>query len=92
MVEYNIANRSICDILSRICKDIDLYPYLKQHKSKRDIKWASYAIPSRWLCPNKVNVTASKAKLALQMLMYDGEKWHETGKNILPNMSRNILS
>ena len=54
-------------MLDQICKDTDLYPYVKQHKSKRDSKEAFYAIHSRWLGPNHVNMTASKAKTALQM-------------------------
>ena len=36
MVEYQIENKNIYDILDKICKDTDLYPYIKQHKSKRD--------------------------------------------------------
>ena len=36
--EYEIDNRSVYDILDQICKDIDLYPYVKQHNSKRN-RW-----------------------------------------------------
>ena len=64
----------VYDILDQICKDTDLYPYVKQHKSKRDSKGAFYAIHSRWLGPNHVNATASQAEMALQMSMYDSEK------------------
>ena len=72
--EYMIDNRSVYDILDQICKDTDLYPFVKQHKSKRDGKGAFYAICSRWLGPNHVNTTASEANLMSQMSMYDGEK------------------
>ena len=72
--EYEIDNRSLYDILDQICKDTDLYPYVKQHKSKRDSRGAFYAIHSRWLGLNHVKVAASEAKLVLQMSMHDGEK------------------
>ena len=52
----------------------DLYPCVKQHKSKRDDIEAFYAIYCTWLGANHVNVTASEAKLGLQTSMYDGEK------------------
>ena len=55
--EYVIANRMVYDVLNQICKDTDLYPYTKQHKSKRDSRGAFYAIHSRWLGLNHVNVT-----------------------------------
>ena len=72
--EYIIDNRMVYDVLDQICKDTDLYPCAKQHKSKRDSKGAFYAIHSRWLGPNHVNATASEAEMALQMPMYDGKK------------------
>ena len=72
--EYKIDNRSDYDILDQICKDTDLYPYVKQYTSKRDGRRAYYAIHSRWLGLNHVNATASKAKMALQTSTYDGEK------------------
>ena len=33
---YEIDNRSVYDILDQICKDTDLYLYVKQHTPKRD--------------------------------------------------------
>ena len=57
-VEYVIDNRMVHDILDQICRDTDLYPYIKQHKSKRDHRGAFYAIHSRWLGLNNVNATA----------------------------------
>ena len=72
--EYIISNRMVYDILRQICKDTDLYPYIKQHKSARDSRGAFYAIHSRWLGPKHVNMTASEAEMALQMSTYDGEK------------------
>ena len=74
MAEYEINNRLVYDVLDQICKDTDLYPYVKQHKSKRDGRGTFYAIRSRWLVPNHVNGTASEAEIALQMSMYDREK------------------
>ena len=47
--EYKIDNRSVYDILDQICKDNNLYPYVKQQNSKRDSRGAFYAIHSRWL-------------------------------------------
>ena len=44
---YEIDNRSVCDIFDQIFKDTDLYPYVKQHKSKRSSREAFYAIHSR---------------------------------------------
>ena len=32
--EYVIDNRMVYDVLDQICKDTDLYPYVKQLKSK----------------------------------------------------------
>ena len=69
--EYIIDNRTVYDVL---CKDTDLYPYVKQHKSKRDGRGVFYAIHSRWLDPNHVNTTASEAEMALHMSMNDGKK------------------
>ena len=78
MAQYKIDNRTFYDILDQICKDSDLYSYVKQHKSQRDDKGAFYAIYSRWLGPNHVSTTASESEIAFQMLIYDGEKrtWH----------------
>ena len=36
MAEYKIDNRSVYSNLDKIFKDTDLYPYVKQHKFKRD--------------------------------------------------------
>ena len=74
MAEYKIDNRTVYDALDQICKDTDLYPYVKQHKPKGDGREAFYAIHSRWLVPNHVNATASEAEMALQMSTYVGEK------------------
>ena len=71
---YTIDNRSVYDIFGQICKDTQLYLYIKQHKSKRDGTGAFYVIHSRWLGPNHVNVTDSEAELVLQMLMYNRKK------------------
>ena len=63
--EWEIDNRTVYDILDQICKDIDLYKYVKQHKSKRYGTGVYYAIHSEWLGPNHVNATASEAEMAL---------------------------
>ena len=63
--EYKKNNRSVYDILDQMCKDIDLYPYVKQHDSKRD---------NRWLAPNHLNTLTSEAMSGLLMSTYDGEK------------------
>ena len=60
--------------MDQICKDGDLYPYVKQHKSKKDQRGTFYAIYSRWLSPNHVTMIASEAEMALEISMYDGEK------------------
>ena len=70
----------VYDILDQIYKDTNLYPYIKQHKLKRDGRGAFYAIHSRWLDPNHVNAIASEAKIALQMSTYDKEKRAWKGK------------
>ena len=74
MAEYKIDSRSVYDILDQICKDSNLYPCVKQHKSKRDSQEANYAIHSRWMGPNPATATKSEDEVALQMSMYDGEK------------------
>ena len=63
--EYEIDNRTICDVLDQICKDTDLYSYLKQQQSKRNGRRAYYTIHSRWFGANHVNMTASEAEMAL---------------------------
>ena len=74
MAEYKIDNTNVYDIFDQINKDTDLYPYVKQHKSKREGRGAFYVIHSRWLVPNHNKTTESKAELALQISTYDGEK------------------
>ena len=74
LAEYKIDSRMVYDVLDQICKDRDLCPYMKQHKSKRDGRGAFYAIHSRLLGLNNVNAIASEAEMALQMSTYDGEK------------------
>ena len=74
MPEFEIDNTTVYDIQDQICKDTDLYLYVKQYKSKRDGRGAFYAIHSRWLSSNHVNATASKSEMALQMLIYHGKK------------------
>ena len=48
IAEYKTDSRSVYDILDQIYKDTDLYPYVKQHKSKRDSRGAFYAIHFQW--------------------------------------------
>ena len=49
MTEYKIDNRTIYDILDHIYKDTGLYPYVKQHKSKRDERGAFMpSTPGGW--------------------------------------------
>ena len=48
-------------------------PYVKQHKAKNDSRGAYHPIHSMWLGQNHVNVTASEAKMTLQMSVH-GEK------------------
>ena len=74
MPEYEIDNWTVYDFLDQICKETDLYLYIKQHKSKRDSRWAYYDILYRWLGPKYVNASASEAEMALQTSTYDGEK------------------
>ena len=69
MTEYEKGIRSVNDILDQICKENNLYPYVKQHKSTRNGRGAFHAIHSRWLGQNHVNATESEAELALQMLI-----------------------
>ena len=65
--EYKIDNRTVYDIFDQICKDTNLCPYVKQHKSNTDGYGAFFAIHSRWLCPNCVNATASEVEAVLHM-------------------------
>ena len=74
MSEYEMDNRTVYDILNQICKHTDLYPYVKQHKSKRDGRGAFYAIHFWQMGLNHVNAAVSDAEMALQMLTYDREK------------------
>ena len=52
MAGYEIDNRSVYNMLDQICKDFNLYPYVKQHKSKRDGRGTFYAMNFRWWGPN----------------------------------------
>ena len=65
MADYKIDNKTVYDILDQICKDTDLYPYVKKHKSKRDGRGAFYALHSRWLGPNHVKAKASEDEAVL---------------------------
>ena len=89
--EYDIVNRNVYGILDQICKDAHLYPYVKQYKSKRDGRRASYAILSRWLSLNHVNVTASEAKMALHMSTYDGKKAWNWEKYVACHVKYHII-
>ena len=82
MAEYEIDNRMVYDMLDQICKDTDLYPYVKQHKLKRDGRGAFYAIPSRWLGPNHVKATALEAEMALHTSTYMEKRGHGTGRSM----------
>ena len=74
MPEHEIDNRNVNDILDQSCRVTDLYPYVKQYKSKSDGIGIFYTIHTRWLGSNHVKITASEAEMDLQMLTYDGEK------------------
>ena len=74
MAKCQIENISVYSILDQLCKETDLYPYVKQHKSKRNGRGAIYSLHSRWLSPHHVDTTASEAKLVLQMFKYDRVK------------------
>ena len=65
---YKIDNKHIYDILDQICNDTKVYPNVKQYKSKQNGRGAFYATHKRWLGPNHINETASKAEAALQTL------------------------
>ena len=62
MAEYEIDNRNVYLILGQICKDTNLYPYVKQLKSKRNDRGAFYAIHSRWLGLKHANATELEVK------------------------------
>ena len=91
MPEYKIDNRTVYDILHQISKDTDMYPYVKQHKSKRDSRGAFYAIRSRWLDMNHVNATASEAEIYRCQPMREKRK-HRIGKSTKPDMLSTISS
>ena len=42
--EYKIEKRSVYDILDQIYNNTDLYPYVRQHKPRRNGREAFYAI------------------------------------------------
>ena len=73
-VEYKIDNSSVYSIHDQICEETNLYPHVKQHKSKRDSSGAFDAIHSRLVGPSPVKTVALEAEFALQMSTYDGEK------------------
>ena len=60
-------------ILDLICKDTDLYPYVKKFKMCHDGTGLYYTIYFRWLNPNHMISMALEAKAALQTLTYDRE-------------------
>ena len=63
--ENKINNRTVYNTLAQICKDTDMYPYVKKHMSKRDGRGAYYAIYSKWLGPDHVSMMASEAEAVL---------------------------
>ena len=81
----------VYDILDQICKDTNLYQYVKQHKLKRDGRGAFYAIHSMWIGLIHVNAIASEAKIALQMSTYDKEKRAWKGKFVACHVKYHII-
>ena len=71
--EHDIDNQTVCDVPDQIWKKTDLYPYVKQHNSKKNNRGAFYTIHSRLLGLN-LNGTVSEAEMALQTSTYNGEK------------------
>ena len=46
---YEMDNRTIFDALDQICKDANLYPYVKQFKSKKNGREHSFlSMPGGW--------------------------------------------
>ena len=61
MQEYKTGNRNVDDNLDQTCKDTDMNPCVKQHKTKMDGRLTIYAIHSKWQDLNHV-VKQHKAK------------------------------
>ena len=89
--DYKIDNRTVYNILDKTCKDTNLYPYVKQHKPKRDCIGEFYVIHSRWLGLNHINATASEAKMALQMSTYEGKKTWNWEKYVAEHVKFHII-
>ena len=53
MAEFKLDSRSVHYILDQICKDIDLDPYVKQHKSKMDRRRAILSHPFQTAKPEQ---------------------------------------
>ena len=66
--DLQLGHRIDCDILNQICKDKDLYPYVKKFKTSYDEQGAYYSIHSRWLSPNPMGLMASDTQTAHQTM------------------------
>ena len=89
---YKIDNRGVYDILAKIYKDTDLYPYVKQHKPKRDGRGTYYTI----LEGKKAKIMSmpqhQKLKWLYRCLHMMARRRHGNGKSTLPDMSSTISS
>ena len=63
IAEYKRDNKSVRHFVSDLQGYWSVSMCVKQHKSKWDGRGAFYAIHSRWLDPNHVNMTASEAEM-----------------------------
>ena len=70
--EYNIENRSVYIILGQICKDTDLYPCFKQHKSKRKAE-VFFCNPFQVVRPKPCQCNSIRNDCFTDV-MYDGDK------------------
>ena len=62
IADYEKDNNSVYDILDQICKDTNLYPHVKQYKSKRDCRRAFCVGHFTCLGLNHMNGTASETE------------------------------
>ena len=69
-----ISSRTFYNILDYIYKDMDLHPYVQQHKSKEDQIGAFCAINTRFLGPTQFNTRVSEVEAVLHISSFDGKK------------------
>ena len=89
--EYKIDNQCVYDMLDQICKNADVYPYVKQHMSKRDCRGAfmpSFPCGYTQIMPMGQH---QRHRWHFKHVLMIEKRRHEDGKSMFVNMSSTMI-